>query len=524
VIGRHFLTRGSWAACAVLLTGCWTADWRGSDLITDLVVTPDPSGYAPLTAEVELTLSRPARIEVVVSGRGRTEADVRHRFGEMTRHAEIPVLGLYPGTSNAVTLRLLDEDDALLDQTTFRIRTARPHGALPDITVEVANEAEMAPGMTLVSYFGQDEEPGPQLPFMFDMYGAIRWYLDFTGHPTLGDLRYDNGPERLANGNLYFGVRETGRIVEVDMLGRVVNTWETPGYTFHHQVLEKPNGNFLVTVDEKGSQTIEDIVIEIDRESGEIVRKWDLKQSMVYGRRTWPTTRRDPNEDWFHANGLAYDSSDGTIIVSGRTQGVVKLTEDNEVVWILAPHLEWGTAGDGTNLSTKLLQPLDSLGRPITDPEVLAGRKNLPDFEWAWYQHAPELLPDGSLLLFDNGDLRNYSREVVYSRAVVYEIDPEAMTVRQLWQFGRERGSAAYSEIVSDVDYLGARDNVLFAPGAVGPIEDAYGKVIEVDRATGDPVFEATITPPVAPFGIVLHRAERLSLHAAEPRDASPQP
>jgi len=307
---------------------------------------------------------------------------------------------------------------------------------------------------------------------------------------------------------LYFGDGNSGRIIEMDMLGRIVNAWPLPGYGFHHEVLEKPNGNFVVTVNKQGEPTVEDYLIEIDRASGVIVREWDLKQSLEYTRRAWPGFG-DQNVDWFHANGVAYDPQDDAIIVSGRTQGVVKLTNDNTVVWILAPHRDWGTAGDGTDLATKLLQPLDATGQPITDPAVLDGAVNHADFEWAWYQHAPELMPDGTLLVFDNGDNRNYTGQSLYSRAVQYRIDANAMTVQQIWQYGKERGAETFSRIVSDVDYHAAEDNVVFMPGAVG----TYGKAIEVDRTTRAVLFEATITPPIAPFGITFHRVERLPLY-----------
>src|SRR5690606_35763824 len=113
-----------------------------------------------------------------------------------------------------------------------------------------------------------------------------RWYLDYADHPTLGILGYDNGIERLQNGNFYFGDIRTNSIYEVDLFGQVINTWTLPGYKFHHQVLEKPDGNFVVTVNKSGSThlngvpTVEDYVIEVDRASGVIVEEWDLKQSL----------------------------------------------------------------------------------------------------------------------------------------------------------------------------------------------------------------------------------------------------
>ncbi len=483
------------------------------DFLETLAIVPNPFGYAPLTAEVTLTADRPVQVEVLVPGRGGPATDVRHRFGTVTERARLPVLGLYPNGANTITLRFFDAGGTFLGDTTHVITTPPLLADLPTVTIDAARPGDMKPGMNLVGYFGHASQVTPQRPFMFDAAGAIRWYLDFSNHPNLSNLFYDDGVERLANGNLYFGDRSTGRIIEMDMVGRIVRHWTMPGYDFHHHVLEKPNGNFVVTVDKQGAATVEDYIIEIDRATGAIVREWDLNRSLDNTRRAWPTSFANLDVDWFHANGLAYDPSDEAIIVSGRTQGTVKLTNANEVVWIVAPHLDWATAGDGTDLTTRLLQPLDAAGQPITDVAVLDGTANHPEFEWAWYQHAPEILPDGTLLLFDNGDNRNYTEQERYSRAVAYRIDARAMTVQQIWEYGKERGDETFSRIVSDVDYHLAEDNVVFMPGAAGSGAGAYGKMIEVDYATREVVFEATIRAPTAPFGITFHRVERLTLY-----------
>jgi arylsulfate sulfotransferase len=299
-------------------------------------------------------------------------------------------------------------------------------------------------------------------------------------------------------------------IFEVDLFGNVINSWDMPGYAFHHQVLEKPNGNFLVTVNKLDSSTIEDYIIEIDRENGEIINEWDLNQSLQNNRITWTTD----TADWVHVNALYYDATDDTIVISGRTQGVVKLTAENEVVWILAPHKGWGLAGDGEDLNQYLLQPLDAEEQPISDLAVLDGDANHPDFEWQWYQHAPSRLDNGDILLFDNGDSRNYGSGALYSRAVRYRIEEAAKTVRQIWEYGKLRGTDTYSRIVSDVDYIESADNVLFSPGAIQNNGASYGKCIEVDYTSREVVFEATLLPPTAFADIItFHRTERLTIY-----------
>ena len=484
-----------------------------ADFISNMVVTPNPSGYAPLTAEISFLTSRAVHIEVVVEGIEAGE-DVVGRFDFQDDQVTLPVLGLYPNISNNVVLRFYSGSNTLVAQNEIVIETPEVISDLPRIDIDVLRQSAIKPGMNLVSYFGHNGEFRPQRPFMFDSQGRIRWYLDFTDHPSLSSLFFDDGVERLANGNLLFGDGNTDRIIEMDMLGRIVDTWYMPGYEFHHHVIEKPGGNFIVTVNKQGASTIEDFIIEIGRSSHTIVREWDLRQSLEYGRRAWPANFGDQNVDWFHANGLAYDSSDDTIIVSGRTQGTVKLSMDNEVVWILAPHRGWSTSGDGVDLNSKLLQPLDASGQVIRDEAVLDGGINHPDFEWAWYQHAPELMPDGSLLLFDNGDNRNYSSAELYSRAVQYRINKSAGTIQQVWEYGKERGEETFSRIVSDADYHVDEGNVVFMPGAILSGAAPTGKMIEIDYSTGEVVFEATITPPIAAFDLItFHRIERLPIY-----------
>jgi arylsulfate sulfotransferase len=423
------------------------------------------------------------------------------------------VLGLYPDFENEVTLTFFNSEGAESVLETFLIDTEVLIQEMPVISVDVMEASSMATGFNIVNYFGHSGEFLPQRPFMFDRFGDIRWFLDFSEHPILSNLFFDNGLNKLQNDNFIMGDGNSGALYEIDMLGNIIETYSLQGLGFHHHVLEKPNGNFLVTVNDFSLPTVEDIIIEIDRASKQIVNRWDLNESLDNSRRAWPTDLADLNIDWFHANAVEYSESDNTIIVSGRTQGTVKLTQNNDVVWILAPHREWNLSGRGEDLSQFLLQPLDASGNPITDTEVLDGISNHPDFEWAWYQHSPILLPNGHLMLFDNGDNRNYFGNGPYSRAVEYEINEQNMTIRQIWSYGKDRGVDAYSRIVSKVSYHSFEENVLFTPGAVHSNGRDQGKVIEIDHRTGAVVFEASVFPPIAPFTITFHNVQRVDLY-----------
>ena len=501
------------------------------NIIQSETLVGNPTGYAPLSAQLNLTLNQTASVEINISSNNsdatsesKPEPDpIIQRFSQTGTSFSLPIHGLLPNAENSIELRVLDADGSEVGRKTYTLETGAISAAMPDITINQMNESQMVEGMTFVSYFGTSVggDTKPQKPFNFDKDGHIRWYLDFTGHPQLGNLFYDNGMERLENGHLYFGDGSSNRIYEIDMLGNIINRWEMPGYGFHHNVIEMPNGNFIATVNKFGEPTVEDYVIEIDRNSGEIINEWNLNESLDNQRRAWPTNLADLNVDWFHANALAYSAADDAIIVSGRTQALVKLNRTNDVQWIMAPHRDWQTSGRGEDLTQFLLQPLDASNQPITNTPVLSGFENHPDFEWNWYQHAPLIMPNGNIMLFDNGDNRNYASTGfnapgAYSRVVEFDIDEENMTITQQWQFGKEQGSTLFSRIVSDADYDPNTGHVIMTSGSIAEGDQRYGRVLEIDKSTqaNTIIYDARITPPAAGFGIItMHRTERMPLY-----------
>ena len=477
-------------------------------------VVVNPAGFTPLAARVSFTYPVAGRTKVVVHGRHGAGSDVVQQFDDAGTSHSVPVLGLYADTDNPVTVSLTDAQGRALADTTLLIHAGPLPANMPTaITVATAPTVPLGANYMLVSNFSA---ANPQMPLIVDNYGDIRWVLDYSGSPVLKQLSYDCGIARLQNGDFYFGDKNSNGLYEVDSFGNMVNSWSLPGYTFHHELYEKPDGNFLVTVNKTGSThpdgepTNEDYIVEIDRHANRIVQEWDLKQSLDETRHA---LEPDPT-DWVHVNAVLYDPSDNTILVSGRYQAVAKLTYDNHVKWLLAPHRGWGLNHQGQDLRQLLLDPLDASGQLIADTAVANGSANHPDFEWNWYQHSIQLMPNGDLLLFDNGTNRNFihGAPTHYSRVVQYHLDPARRTVQQVWTYGKERGQDTYSAIVSRVQFLPATNHIMFCPGYQVPngADGAGGKIIELDYATKKVLFEMTMS---AANGWGFHRAQRGNLY-----------
>jgi hypothetical protein len=185
---------------------------------------------------------------------------------------------------------------------------------------------------------------------------------------------------------------------------------------------------------------------------------------------------------------------------------ILKVTRDGkELKWIFSPPLGWGLPW-----REKLLAPVGA------------------DFEWPYHQHAPRLLPNGNLLVFDNGNARAtpplvaLEDPVRYSRAVEYRIDESSLAVEQVWSYG---GAADpwYSFFLGVCERMPRTGNVLVTDGGkqVSPtVRQGYARVFEVTHAEEpEIVFEFVVRDEATLDALSwnVYRSERLvSLDWAE--------
>jgi len=327
---------------------------------------------------------------------------------------------------------------------------------------------------------------------IFDDNGEVRWYMDLS---FFNNILWPI--QRIKNGNLLVAGRN--EIFEYDMLGKEQRKVIIDDkYWIHHEILELPDGNWLAPVKKKDNYIIvdgkqipstNDFIAFINSESGEVLKDWDLAKHLDVDR--GGINIMGPG-NWVHINGLAYDEDDMSIIVSGRNQGVVKISWDDELQWILAPKKNWGKAGrlaDGPDTNPYLLTGIDAEGRPYNS-RIQNGDISPPDFDFPWGQHAPLLMPNKNLFLFDNGSLRNWVQVFGYSRAVEYKINEKEKTVQQQWQYGKTQGSSHFSFLISDVDYLAETGNILTTFGYVLP---GFGRITEISYPDNEEYFDATL-------------------------------
>jgi len=495
----------------------------------------NPYGTNPLAAVVNLRsidASAVTSLEVVVTGRdGSSDFAKTYAATDTTLVSNlatsdldfpapgyhVPVYGLYADRDNDVRLHVERNDGDALDLAlTITTPLVKPDedAWVPDIRIETAVPEQMEPGWT-VAEINIEPLPSPPIVFVewtryiaFDEHGNIRWALRFDDLPKGETFTL----RRSIAGNFLTGSLDT--LIEVNTLGRVLHTSKLTDHTLNHELLQigcKDNsegtqdgtlsnyaGNILALASKNGAATVQDRILELDGATGSLLNDWDLTQVLDPTRTTFidPAVWSPGVDDWLHDNGLAYSAADDAIVVSGRHQGVAKIRRDGSLVWLLAPHKGWKEPQ-----LDKLLTAVDASGTPYEDPvqqgDAAAGDPSAPEFDWPFGQHSPALLQNGDLLLFDNGNSRHFGpTNASYSRAVIYRIDEETLTVRQVGQYVLTKQESSF--YVSNTAQLPTTGNVFIQPGgsANNPAvvkELTTALALDGTTAFGTLVFDATL-------------------------------
>lgn len=430
----------------------------------------NPYDISPLTALALFNTDKPATVTIEVNGLRGAET-ISNNFEEVTTEHIVPIYALYSKEATDVTITV-NYTDGTSESNTISVTG----GSLPSklITGEAiySEPSSMAYGLTFISAISDNS-----CAYAVDANGEIRWVYDDPG-----GLSRTFPIILLENGNLMSTISDGTTsyykygVQEFDLTGKVYKEFMLNGT--QHDVVEMPSGNLLVLGDDISGNVIEDSIYEIDRETGEIVRSWDMDSYFDVaninenGEHISGELHGSGARDWFHNNSLDYYEADNSVVISGRNQdSVVKIDLDTgELVWVFS---------DPKGLWTPYLE--ERLLTPVGD-----------DFEYFYGQHNIQVLDNGDLLIFDNGLYRAKTEEDIlpvndgYSRVVRYRVDEQNGTVEQIWQYGKEHGGELLSRFVSGAQHLDDNHYLAHFGGIVrdGDGNPSYEYAVSLDKAS----------------------------------------
>lgn len=256
---------------------------------------------------------------------------------EYTRTHEFQIIGLVPGETNQVTMTISGSWGNARQIVSFTVDMPETRSGYAtklettDGTSETAQSGGLFAMMRVNGYLGYG--------FFYDNDGILRYEMVLEGF-GLDRLLFD--------GDEIVTCVSSSKLARINGLGQVTRVYDLGGYELHHDIGFGADGEVLALAEVTDGETVEDRVLSIDLESGEVSEILDFTQVMKgYFDMTRPVTPTDDffwqagEWDWIHLNSLQYMPEDDSLIVSSReTSTIIKVANIHS-----EPTLEW-LAGD----------------------------------------------------------------------------------------------------------------------------------------------------------------------------------
>ncbi len=258
-----------------------------------------------------------------------------------SRQHEFQVIGLVPGQTNEVTLTLTGSWGNVRQIVHFTVD-------MPDTQSGYATQLAVTDGTSAQ----------PQADGLFTMM-RVNGYLGYGFfYDNSGVLRYEMVLEGFGLDRLLFDGDElitcvsSTRLARINGLGQVTQVYDLDGYELHHDIGFGREGEVLALAEHEGGETVEDVVLSIDLDSGSVTELLDFTQVMQpYFEMTRPVGPLDDffwqagEWDWIHLNSLQYLPEDDSLIVSSReTSAIIKIADihgEPAVDWLAGDSRFW---------------------------------------------------------------------------------------------------------------------------------------------------------------------------------------
>lgn len=393
----------------------------------------NPNKYFPLTAYINVETPIIGRFDIEIMGKDQNSANIVQNFTKsLSKSHSIPVIGLYENHRNIVRLTFRDRKNMIRSVNSVQIVTEEiPRNLFFDSKIRVPRDETDSKARNWYFLYHR---------FIIDSQGYLRWYYN------LPDVNLFSFNFMLSNGLIAISFQDAKDFYLYDFMGNLHRRYNvTTGW--HHEISEVyPGGNFFVLTNDASGNFTQDIIYEIDRESGTVAKSWNLTQLFDPNRPIIEDHVDMPKFDWLHLNTVWYDPDDDTLLISARNQHFFAKIgyTDAKIKWIAGNHNNWTS-----EYSKYLLAPINF------------NTTLHPDFDWTYFQHKPTKLRNGNYIVYDDGGARpgcdNYPNPIEesfrilhfnyshiyngkipfpgFARVVEYKIDTENMQIIKIWEY-----------------------------------------------------------------------------------------
>lgn len=436
--------------------------------LSNMLVKENPYGTNTMSLYVYFETEKPAKVSYTVHVDDQDIADFQGQFYQdetyMTDH-EYQVIGLIPEETNEVTFTV-EYEDGTSETKTISHEMGELWGK-EDIKLDAEDKVENAgekltDGLYVI--LGNDSS---ELDFMYyyDNDAILRGEIPLIGYRSHRLLFQDD--------RMYYSISET-KMAAVNRLGQVEQIYDLGKYELHHDYVFDDDGNLLILASDSTKESVEDMIIKVDVQTGEVTEVLDLADLFGSYKETC-VNNSDGDLDWMHINTLQW-LGDGSVILNSReTSTILKidhLYDTPTLSYMIGQESFW----EGTGYESYLLEKEGSFSNTggqhsvtyVEDPSLPEGQYYLylynnnlgvsesqPDYDWSEIEGISESTKEGT---------SHYYR---------YLVDEKEGTYTLVNSF-----DVPFSPYVSSAQEVG--DNVVMDSGMAG----AFGEYSQ----NGDPI------------------------------------
>lgn len=232
---------------------------------------------------------------------------------EYQKEHEFQVIGLIPDTENTITFYITNEDGSTdTKEIVYEMGSLYGEEAV-QLDTDVKQSADkLEDGLYVV--LGNDS-PSMDFMYYYDNNGVLRGEVPLLGYRS-HRLIFDEN-------SMYYSISEK-KMAQVNRLGQVTKVYDLGNYKLHHDYVFDENGNMLILATDTTQDSVEDIVLKLDVNSGEVTEVLDLGD--LFGEYKKTCVKNSSDElYWMHINTIQYIGNGSVLLSSRETSTIIKV-------------------------------------------------------------------------------------------------------------------------------------------------------------------------------------------------------
>lgn len=229
-----------------------------------------------------------------------------------TEH-EFQVIGLIPDTENTITFYVTNEDGSTNTKEIVYEMGSLYGEEKVQLDTDIKQSADqLEDGLYVI--LGNDSS-SMDFMYYYDNSGVLRGEVPLLGYRSHRLIFDDNF--------MYYSISEK-KMAQVNRLGQVTKVYSLGDYSLHHDYVFDENGNMLILATDTTQDSVEDIVLKLDVNSGEVTEVLDLGD--LFGDYKKTCVKNSSDElDWMHINTIQYMGNGSVLLSSRETSTIIKV-------------------------------------------------------------------------------------------------------------------------------------------------------------------------------------------------------